>query len=353
VTINYRLGALGFLANSALMEASTVATTGFYGVQDQRFALQWVQNNIKAFGGNPSKVTVSGESAGAFSVLVHLAAPRSAGLFAQAIMESGYDDCWTETQAYYYSGIVIQNLNCASNSSSQLLSCLRAATPAEIVKATSLSIINPMLHPYEITDQPINLIKADSYNQVPLLAGTNLDENSLFLCPQYPNGLSASEYLQALINLYGQEKAQKLYEEYPVSNYSDPLQALIAVQSDATFKCATKTVTFYFDFLHPDSPSYLYSFEHVPSFSGPCYGVAHSFELAFLFPYSFSALTSQEWRIATNMRDAWSSFISTGTPSMPLLPSLSWAQTGLDSSYMVLDILPQMKVNFDTNCQYW
>src|SRR6516165_7539522 len=89
VTINYRLGALGFLAHPALTAESPDHASGNYGIMDQQFALQWVQRNIIAFGGDPNKVTIFGQSAGGLSVLSHLASPRAAGLFHRAIVQSG------------------------------------------------------------------------------------------------------------------------------------------------------------------------------------------------------------------------------------------------------------------------
>src|SRR5207247_4907546 len=89
VTINYRLGFLGFLAHPALSAESPDHASGNYGLMDQQFALQWVQRNIIAFGGDPNKVTIFGQSAGGLSVLSHLASPRAAGLFHRAIVQSG------------------------------------------------------------------------------------------------------------------------------------------------------------------------------------------------------------------------------------------------------------------------
>jgi para-nitrobenzyl esterase len=89
VTPNYRLGALGFLAHPQLDAESPHNASGNYGIMDQQAALQWVQKNIDRFGGDPSRVTIFGQSAGAESVLVHVASPTSKGLFQQAIVESG------------------------------------------------------------------------------------------------------------------------------------------------------------------------------------------------------------------------------------------------------------------------
>jgi len=257
---------------------------------------------------------------------------------------------WSEPQAYSYSDGIISSLNCNTNSSSQLLSCLHAATPQQLMQASaSISVFYAMLHPYEITEQPINLITDHTYNAVPLLAGTNLDEMSLFLCPAHPNGINSSEYLLALTQLYGKEKAQQIFAVYPVSDYPSALQALIAVQSDAFFRCTTKNATHY-----SLSPAYLYSFEHVPSFSSPCYGVAHSYELPFLFPGSIGkTITQQEQVLARNMIDAWSSFVITGIPSMPLVPNLVWTAVGMNNSYIILDFPPRMASNFEPNCVYW
>jgi hypothetical protein len=155
VSANYRLGFLGFAALDALQAEDPNGSTGNAAMQDQRAALQWVQANIAAFGGDPKRVTIFGESAGGFSVCYHMVSPASAGLFHAAIMESGMCDQAVFWQPAPYSiawnTLYAQALGCNSSSASPvaytgsaapmdpLLACLRNLTVAEIVAADSLA----------------------------------------------------------------------------------------------------------------------------------------------------------------------------------------------------------------------
>ena len=131
VTINYRLGALGFLALPAL-SAEGGGESGNYGLLDQQAALKWVQQNIAAFGGDPKKVTLAGESAGAMSICAHLASPQAAGLFEGAIIQSGL--CTSPGNAVTLADAARRNVRYASNLGCRAddLTCLRNVDPARL-----------------------------------------------------------------------------------------------------------------------------------------------------------------------------------------------------------------------------
>jgi para-nitrobenzyl esterase len=124
VTINYRLGALGFLAHPELTAESPNHASGNYGILDQQFALKWVQRNIRAFGGAPANVTVFGQSAGGLSVLSNMASPGAAGLFHRAILQSGAYELVLPTLANgeAQGAAFASNVGC----SSQSIQCLRS-----------------------------------------------------------------------------------------------------------------------------------------------------------------------------------------------------------------------------------
>jgi len=126
VTVNYRVGALGFLGGAAVQRTTTDGSAGNFGLQDTREALKWVHRNIKAFGGDPSRITIYGESAGASLVACHLVAPRSAGLFRAAIMQSGaFDNYTVQTSAEASFDTFAKQANCSTGSSTEALQCLR------------------------------------------------------------------------------------------------------------------------------------------------------------------------------------------------------------------------------------
>ena len=192
VTINYRLGLLGFFAQSGLDAEGH--ESGNYGFMDQQFALKWVQNNIKAFGGSPKEVTIFGESAGGQSIYCNLASPTAAHLFRGAIAESG---SYVEFQSYFDSILPLQtaetttgfaaagntiatNLGC----SSQTAACLRAVPAADLVAAEE-GVLYPFVDGQLLTETPMAAFTSGDFNQVPVISGTNHDEWRYFVAGEY------------------------------------------------------------------------------------------------------------------------------------------------------------------------
>lgn len=201
VTPNYRLASLGFMALDELRREDPSNSTGNYALQDQVLALEWVRDNIAAFGGDPNQVTIFGESAGAFSVCWHLVSPQSKGLFRAAIMQSGtcdspqffrtYDDATT------WSKIFAKMVGCDPEKPG-VVQCLRNV-PTGVIIGSMLGNITrpdgrlPRLYPIMpwgiaidgtqrgLIDVPQNLINAGKWAKVPLLAGTNKDEGTIFI----------------------------------------------------------------------------------------------------------------------------------------------------------------------------
>uniref|UniRef100_UPI002869EA46 carboxylesterase/lipase family protein n=1 Tax=Deinococcus sp. TaxID=47478 RepID=UPI002869EA46 len=188
VSINYRLGALGWLALPALAAESGDGQSGNYGLLDQQAALKWVQRNIGGFGGDPTKVTIAGESAGAMSGCAHLASPQSKDLFRGVILQSGL--CASPGNSVMLADAQQRNLKYAANVGCPQadVACLRAADPKELLAASvpglrpaSNLVWSPV---YGGTTLPLPLIEAynsGQFNQVPVLAGTNHDEGRLFI----------------------------------------------------------------------------------------------------------------------------------------------------------------------------
>ena len=212
VTVQYRLGIFGFLALPELAAESGTNSTGNLGVQDQAFALRWVRDNAGAFGGDAARVTIFGESAGAFSVCYHLASPGSAGLFAGAIMESGSCEAMQLFHDYPHAVAYSQEIAAAvgcPGTGAALLACLRAAraaalqlnqtiSPVAAARAAragappamlrALGKVLPPLYPVMswgptvdgspagLLHTPIVALQSGAWNRVPLLAGTNKNE---------------------------------------------------------------------------------------------------------------------------------------------------------------------------------
>ncbi|CAG7730277.1 unnamed protein product [Allacma fusca] len=214
VTINYRVGALGFL------NTGDNTIRGNMGMKDQNLALKWVQNNIKNFGGNPDRVTLMGESAGAVSVHLHILSPLSAGLFQQAIMLSGHalvpwafvEDPVQQAQRFG------ENVNCPTMIPSEFLECLRARGSEDMIKVHALHR-NAVVHPLEnfgpslesivdsdtfLSRRPSEILNSNNFTKIPIMAGVNEGEGLFWVAratldiPQAQSIQTISGWLKAL-----------------------------------------------------------------------------------------------------------------------------------------------------------
>ncbi|MDA8138242.1 MAG: carboxylesterase family protein [Desulfobacteraceae bacterium] len=189
VTLNYRLGALGFLPLAALTDEA--GESGNYGIMDQQKALQWVKNNIAAFGGNPSNVTIFGESAGGHSVYTHMVTPSSKGLFHKAIAESG---AYYPTQPSLPVGYVafgapfVQRAGITATDPAQVRAALRGMSVSDILTAQASDTYVPVTGGTFLPKSIFDAMAAGEFAQVPLLSGCNLNEGRLFTALEMAKG---------------------------------------------------------------------------------------------------------------------------------------------------------------------
>jgi para-nitrobenzyl esterase len=205
VTVNYRLGLLGFLAHPALSAESSYNGSGNYGIMDQQASLSWIERNIAAFGGDPGNITIFGESAGGLSVHAHLASARSAGLFQRAIIQSG---AYALTQPVLASaeatGVYYAT---TAGCFYQTAACLRALPVANLLVAGGVTGFTPNIDNYVLTHTVLEALTTGSFNQVPLLEGSNHDEmllltdltNSLFACTSRTSARLASRFVPTFV----------------------------------------------------------------------------------------------------------------------------------------------------------
>jgi len=340
VTINYRLGAFGFLALPGL---DARGASGDYGLMDQQAALRWVQRNARAFGGNPSDVTAFGESAGAASVCDNMASPAAAGLFARAIAESGCLLGGPSLQAAETTGGAFAvKLGC-TNAATQV-ACLRRQPVASILQAQSSFGWSPVSGTPVLPLQPAAAFAAGRYSHVPLLQGTNHDEGRFFVAFSYDlagHPLTAAEYAQVIQASYGASAAAVL-AEYPLSGYASPDLAYAQVITDAGFSCpalqadelAQRSGVYAYEFSDPDPPDDF----NLTTLTFPL-GAAHSTELQYVFqripaldtvpPFSAAQLALSNQMIAY-----WTRFAATGSPdrggsgrALPYWPQFSGIRT--------------------------
>jgi len=335
VSLNYRLGALGFMAHPGF----DAADNGAFGLEDQRLALRWVQANIAAFGGDPKNVTIAGESAGAGSVCMHLAAPgQTRGLFQKAIVQSA--GCPWHLRDVAEAGkvglTVAAAVGCAD--AARAVACMREvpverllAAQVEAGKADLLtyapSVGTPVL-PMQVADA----FASGQFVRAPLLNGGTTDELRLFVAYDVVAGesVTADNYAQKIGAIYG-PAAPSVLQMYPLSRYSSAASALGSVLSDflainGINHCQYLRAA---DLASRYVPVYEYEFADAaapPVMPDPGFemGAVHAAELPYLFPrfdnteaHAGPPLAPASQRLADQMIALWSSFAHGGVPRAP------------------------------------
>jgi para-nitrobenzyl esterase len=251
VTINYRLGPLGFLAHPDLAAESDDDSTGNYGLMDQQAALGWVQRNIEAFGGDPDQVMIFGESAGAVNSCAHIASPLSAGLFDSALMQSG--GCTAVTRATAQADVNALLEGSACEDADDVAACLRDQSVEDIfdifpplVSAAGVTgdrgmDFGPVVDDHVLEQVPALAIQAGNHNAVPAVFGTNADEAANLLGGFTVN--TEEQYEQAVQTYYGSagsDFVDDVLAAYPADDYDTPQDALIQVVTDQRFTCPNR-----------------------------------------------------------------------------------------------------------------
>jgi para-nitrobenzyl esterase len=375
VTINYRLGALGFLAHPALASRPG-GPAGNYGLMDQQAALRWVQDNIRRFGGNPDNVTIAGQSAGGLSVLAQLVSTGARGLFQRAIIESGafalnqqpLADAETTGEAF------AAQAGCPD----QTAACLRNLPVSALVNTPFTGI--PGVVDGKVLTEPIAAaLAAGRFAHVPVLNGTNHDEERLFVdglhvtvsggtfapIPDEPVGPDNYQANIAAVLGVSAARAATIAAEYPPSAYppsafsSSEDAALSALVGDANFACpalqvdrqtSARVPTFAYEFNDDNAPQ-----PYTPP--GFITVATHESELPYLFdlpnaPFHPAPSPDQQ-TLAASMRTAWVNFAATGNPSSAAVP---WPSFG--GSARMISLVPpqpQLETDFATrhHCAFW
>lgn len=319
VTFNYRLNVFGFLAHPELTAESPHNASGNYGLMDQIAALKWVQQNIAAFGGDPARVTIGGQSAGA-GALHHLtASPEARGLFNGAIAQSGP---WRHTaKSQTLAEAEKQGAEFAAAIDADSLAEMRALSAAELLARYQSKEFRfrPIVDGWIVPDQVTAIHQQGKQNDVPLLTGWTADEGSS--SRTYGKSTVAEFTAQATKDFA--EKAPEFLKLYPVT---DDTQAGEAQKQRA--RDAARAELFWFTTLRAkngESKDWTYYFDRaIPWPEHPEYQAFHSGEL----PYMFSnlRLMNRRWedvdhRLAEQMSSYWVNFIKTGNPNGPGLPA--------------------------------
>jgi para-nitrobenzyl esterase len=343
VTVNYRLGAFGFLSLPEMARESPFGAAGNYGLLDQYAALRWVRENIARFGGNPDEVTVGGESAGSVAVSAHMASPLSKGLFARAIGESGAAfgplTLWSREDAKAVSERFARKVNATS------LSALRAMPANELLAATGPKenpefLFWPSVDGHFLTQPLEATFEAGQQARVPLLTGTNSAEapHTMILGEHPP---TPSEWRVAVNRIFGRY-ADEALALYPGNDDDEVRRSATSLASDIFISHATRrwvdehrqtsgSPVYYYYFTHQRPPK-----RNTEAGQLPEDGAVHSSEIK----YALDTLGMSNrfvWRLKDRIVAALFSgyveqFVKTGSPSRPggsVWPAASEDQGGL------------------------
>ena len=377
VTINYRLGALGFLAHPALA-SDPGGPAGNYGLMDQQAALRWVQRNIRRFGGDPENVTIAGQSAGALSVLAQLISPGSRGLFQRAIVQSGSFALKQDTlaQGEAFGQAFATNAGCANQSAA----CLRGLAVSTLLNKFPPAAIPGIVDGAVITESFGTALAAGRFARVPVLNGITHDEQRIFVLglgltvtgggnvqiPEQP--VTPENYQRNIAAVLGVSatRAAAIAAEYPVTSYPLPAIAFSTLDADASWACpalqmdlwtSQRVPTYAYEFDDDNAPArYFPPFPYPP----PIAAATHTSELPYIFDLNDAPvqipLSPDQQTLAASMRAAWASFASTGNPGEE--SNMRWPSFGGDDGSRVLSLLaPQPMVIGDFasrhHCAFW
>jgi para-nitrobenzyl esterase len=320
VSINYRLGVYGFLANRAFA-AEAGGGNGNFGLLDQIAALRWVQRNAAAFGGDPRKVTIAGQSAGAMSVHDLILSPKAKGLFHGAIAQSGSGMGLSPASLAQAEADGARFMTAAGAASA---ADLRALTPAQLSEAakkssttqTSMLRFAPVADGIVIPSDPDKALVAGQFNDTPILTGLNADEAS-GMVPLYRPG-NARSYRSILNARFG-TAADRFAVVYPLTQ---PETSAPAMQRDR----GIAGLMFWSESRARSSklPIWRYLFTHAePGPEQQRYGAFHSVEIPYVMGTLAAAparpFTAKDHAISDTMGRYWANFIKTGNPNGPTL----------------------------------
>jgi para-nitrobenzyl esterase len=350
VSINYRMGVLGYLAHPALSAESRRNVSGNYGLLDQISALRWVKRNIESFGGDPSNVTIAGESAGALSVMYLMVAPEARGLFAKAITQSAYMISTPQLRDTAFGDVAGEAAGewLAGKLKATDLAGLRSMDATTLTNAAAATgwlpfgTIDGRVLPRQLADA----FDRGEQAKVPILAGFNSGEiRSLrVLAPQPP--ADAATYEKQIRERYG-DLADAFLKQYPSS---DLLESILATTRDALYGWTAERLVQ--KQTAAGKPSFLYFFDHgYPAADSQGLHAFHAAEIPYVFGTANKTTprwpaipsTPAESALSDALTSYWASFARDGVPTAPGQPA--WQPYGSTRAYMAFETGPQPRTH--------
>lgn len=337
VTINYRLGPFGFWAHPALSRESPANASGNFGLMDQIEALRWVQKNVAAFGGDPDRVTIFGESAGGGSVLCLLVSPQAKGLFHRAISQSAPEMTLPRLRESFLGRESGEDLGrrlvaqCGVSDHADTGAMRRIPVETLVRVSPSLEVVNrepdidslylplgPIVDNHVIPEDPNDAIAHGRAHRVPLLIGNTRDEFTLFLLfAKVPKDKSA--YEKAIRAGFG-EAADRVLERYPAGASAKEIRAVsVRLLTDYVYGAQTRHAAL--NAVATGQPTFRYVFSRESTFLMP--GVArahHGCEIPYVFGVELPLKHDWDKRLAEATQRYWVNFATTGDPNGPGLP---------------------------------
>ena len=361
VTVNYRLGPIGYLALPELDDESAAmgepGISGNYGILDQLAALKWVERNIESFGGDRHRVLLFGQSGGARNTSVHLASPLSHGLFSAAVMHSGVPSVRTRGDIDGFAASLLAELGLSGNEP-DLLDRLRGVDAEILVSSDAAQPIglgtmtfSPHVDGFVLVDQPYNVINRGDHARVPFVIGTTSDEY-VHRFTDIPD----AAYEDFVASMFGPDVGGRVLAQYPLADFDSASQAVAAINTDKNLTCSARR-TASWAAANQSAPVFRYWFSH--TMSSPLRlgdGAYHTSELLFLFQHagaghldgSVDDLTVEQF-----MLDAWTALAATGSPDVAWHPP--WpVYDAEDDPTMDIGAEPTVEYGLrDERCDFW